>query len=458
MQPSPHLNEGRVYPEDIPAIAAGLPVLDFLTSRYGHSPRSRWASHVDAGRILLDGERATADTALREGQRLEYHRPPWVEPAAPRWLWALHRDEHLLVLCKPSGLPCLPSEMYFESTVLSMLRRRTPSAAVPIQPVHRLGVGTSGLLLCATSPMARRALSTALEERRIRKTYRALVRGVVAADQLDVDCPIGPVPHASLCGTVHGARPAGGEGAKPAVSHMRVVARDTAACGGAGASLLEVTIPTGRPHQIRIHTAFAGHPLVGDPLYAPGGLPRDSGGGGGDGTDGEREVEDEEVGVGELGEAEESGGAESFARQFGTGVCTVGRPPLPRDTGYWLHAWRIELAHPATGERVTLCAPPPAALCVAGETSLEERVARALEEQPSAVWLGDDAVEEVGNAAGPQLLEGGAGGDGGGAAAEGGQRRRRKAKGVRAEAEIAAIRAERAAKRRALAAAPKTEM
>ncbi|EOD28146.1 hypothetical protein EMIHUDRAFT_44091, partial [Emiliania huxleyi CCMP1516] len=269
------LNEGNTYPETVPASAAGQPLLDFLVDRYAHSTREAWTSHCRAGRLRLNGTPATADCLLREGQRLEYHRPPWREPAAPRWLWTLFADEHAVVLCKPSGLPTLPSELYHDSTVLSLLRRG--GEPVP-SPVHRLGVGTSGLLLCAASALGRRALSVALQERRVSKTYRALVQGLVAGETLDIDCPIGPVPHAAAfggsCGEVCAARPEGGAGCKAARSHLRVVRRDASAAGGAGATLVEVRIPTGRPHQIRIHTAYAGHPLVGDPLYCRGGLPR----------------------------------------------------------------------------------------------------------------------------------------------------------------------------------------
>ena len=429
------LNSGRVYPADVGADAVGEPLVDFLASRYSHTSRDAWAEHCTAGRVSIGGQTAASDAVLRMGDRVEYHRPPWREPVAPRWLWSLHRDEHVLVLCKPSGLPVLPSEMFYESTVLSLLRRQHRE----IQPVHRLGVGTSGVLLCARSALARRSLAMALEARQMKKTYRALVQGLVGPDELTVDCPIGPVRHASLsgsCQTIHAARPEGGAGAKAATSHLRVVARDAAR----GTSLLEVTIPTGRPHQIRIHTAVAGHPLVGDPLYAAGGLPRcweaKAGDGDGDGDgddDGDADAHDDEA---------------------------ADRPPLPRDTGYLLHAWRVEFPHPATGEAVVLHAPPPAPLCVAGETPLEEAAARALRETPADFSLGDDGSVIGGPVHGHDDASGEADGaddvDGAAMAADAQPPshhhpvgRRKRGKGARSEAEIAAIRAERAAKRQA---------
>ncbi|NTV81593.1 MAG: RNA pseudouridine synthase, partial [Candidatus Aminicenantes bacterium] len=129
-------------------------------------------------------------------------------------------------------------------------------------------------------------------------------------DAFTVDAPIGPVRHV-LPATVNAYRPDG----RPSTSHVRVVRR----LAERNASLLEVTIPTGRPHQIRIHLAYAGYPLAGDPLYRPGGMPR---------TDG---VDDE--------------------------LATT-----PGATGYLLHSWKIRFPHPTRGEDVEVVSPPPAAL------------------------------------------------------------------------------------------------
>ena len=115
-----------------------------------------------------------------------------------------------------------------------------------------------GWSLPALTPLARRAVSAAGRTARVEKVYRALAVGVPARSALTIDAPIGPVAHPRL-GSVHAALPAG----KPAVSHVRVLEPR------AGTSLLEVSIETGRPHQIRIHLAWAGHPLVGDPVYGP---------------------------------------------------------------------------------------------------------------------------------------------------------------------------------------------
>ena len=263
------LNGGRVYSHTVRKEEAGRSVLELLAVAYPHSTREVWAEHCTSGRVHVDSAPTGSDAVVRAGSVVEYHRPPWREPDASTTLVVVHRDADLLVVRKPSGLPVLPSEMYWERTVLRTLRKWYPPDALP-SPVHRLGVGTSGVLLCAVTPQARRALGRALQERTVSKTYRALVSGLVESDRFEVDVPIGPVPHSSWGGSVHGAVPGGGGGAKHALSLVRVVRRHKAA----RQTLVEVNIPTGRAHQIRIHMAFAGHPLVGDPLYVAGGVPR----------------------------------------------------------------------------------------------------------------------------------------------------------------------------------------
>jgi 23S rRNA pseudouridine1911/1915/1917 synthase len=167
-------------------------------------------------------------------------------------------------------------------------------------PAHRLGRGTSGLVLFARTAAARSTLASAWRDRRVDKVYRALVHGVPRTMELTIEAPIGPVPHPRL-GRVHAFSPLG----KPALSRVLVVgARE-------GHAVVEVSIPTGRPHKIRIHLAAAGHPLVGDPVYAAGGGLREDAG-------------------------------------------------LPGDPGYWLHALQVTLEHPASGRLVRLqCSPPP---------------------------------------------------------------------------------------------------
>jgi 23S rRNA pseudouridine1911/1915/1917 synthase len=290
------MNAGFDYHEQVSPGDAGRTVLDYLTRRHRHSTEAVWRERIAAGQVELQGRRASATDALRAGQHLVWRRPPWAEPDVPLAFAVLHRDEHLLVVAKPRGLPSVPNGGFLTHTLLHVVRRTFPEAT----PIHRLGRGTSGLVLFARTPEARRGLSAALREGRIEKVYRALVTGAPGREDFTIETPIGPVAHPRL-GQVHAASPGG----RRAVTHVRVLAVEQ------GAALVEATIPTGRPHQIRIHLASAGHPLVGDRLYAEGGglLPE---------------------------------------------------PALPGDSGYWLHAMRLGFRHPATGGPLTVeCLPPP---------------------------------------------------------------------------------------------------
>ena len=291
------LNDGFEYRERIGPEAAGRTVLAHLAHRYRHSSETAWRERIDAGEVRLDDVPATSAASLQIGQTLVWQRPPWEEPPVPLSFAVLYRDEHLLAVAKPRGLPTIPhGGLYLVHTLLHQVRLRWPEAT----PLHRLGRGTSGLVLLARTATARRRVAADWRAGEVDKTYRALVSGVPKHETFSVDRPIGLVPHPML-GRVWAATDEG----KPSLTHVRrLEARD-------GAALVEVSIPTGRPHQIRIHLAAAGHPLLGDPLYAEGGRP-------------------------------------------------LARPALPGEGGFWLHSFRLGIAHPASGLLIELeCGPPP---------------------------------------------------------------------------------------------------
>jgi len=292
------LNLGYEYREQVGPEAAGRTVLDYLAHRYRHSSEAAWRERIADGQVLIGGAAATAPDVLRAGHSLVWRRPPWHEPAVPLAFAILYRDEHLLAVAKPRGLPSIPNGGYLTHTLLHLVRRCFPEAT----PMHRLGRGTSGLVLFARTPEARRFVSAAWREDRVEKAYRALVAGIPERPAFSIETPIGLVPHPRL-GKVHAAS----RGGRAAVTHVRVLGDRN------GNAVVEATIPTGRPHQIRIHLAAAGHPLVGDPLYVVGGVP-------------------------------------------------AGEPGLPGDPGYRLHAHRLRLPHPSTGRSLELECPLPAEL------------------------------------------------------------------------------------------------
>ena len=297
-------NDGCDYEERIGPAGAGRTLLDYLAARWTHSTPEAWRERILAARVHLDGRAGQLDTVLRAGMRLVWSRPGWQEPDAAEDFGVLFEDDAVLVVDKPAGLPTLPGAGFFERTLLRQVRRMFPTAA----PLHRLGRWTSGAVLFARTAEAAADLSKQWVEGRIGKRYRALLSGDPAWEDREITVPIGPVPH-PLLGSVCAADPSTG---KPASSRARVLQRR------GGTTLCDVVIATGRPHQIRIHCAAAGHPLAGDPLYAPGGGLRE------------------------------------------------GTTALPGDPGYSLHAAEIAFRPPRREQTIIVSSPPPPALRVGG--------------------------------------------------------------------------------------------
>jgi 23S rRNA pseudouridine1911/1915/1917 synthase len=292
-------NDGFTYRERVGPSAESTTLLAYLGDRYRHSSQEEWTARIEAGDVLVDARPSAIDLVLRPGQELVWRRPPWDEPEAPLGFAVLYEDDDLLAVSKPAGLPTLPGANFLQHTLLHQVRRYAPQAAA----LHRLGRWTSGLVLFALNPPARAEMARQLRAREIRKRYRALAGGDPSWDAITVDRPIGKVPHA-LLGSVHAANDNG----KPSASRIEVLERR------GDAFLCDVVIVTGRPHQIRIHLAAAGHPLVGDPLYVAGGVPA-----------------------------------------AGTGA-------VPGDPGYLLHAAEVNLRHPSDGRELALACEPPAEL------------------------------------------------------------------------------------------------
>lgn len=306
MRESSEINHGWTYKNHIQPDAAGQTVLQFYLRRYPHSSAEAWRKRILSGEVRLNDRPTTPETLLSTGQRLTYHRKPWPEPDAPVSFALLYEDEHLIAVAKPAGLPVLPGGQHLRNTLLARVRERYPETPGPA-PLHRLGRGTSGVVLFARTELARRVLSDDFRNRRICKIYRALVEGTDMPDRFAVNVPIGRIPYPPTR-YLYAATSEG----KPTRTECRVLNR----IPDGNRSLIRVNLITGRAHQIRIHLAAAGHPLIDDPLYRSGGLPA---------------------------------------------VPTAGgRAPLPGDIGYHLHARELHFTHPETSRIVHLaCMPPP---------------------------------------------------------------------------------------------------
>jgi 23S rRNA pseudouridine1911/1915/1917 synthase len=316
----PSTNRGYVYRSRVTGVDAGATVLAYHVARFRHSNEAAWRESIEVGRVLVNGRRVAANAKLWAGDELEFHRPPWREPEAPERFDVAFEDEQVLVVVKPAGLQVLPAGPFKARTLLELVRASDVSRAAAA-PAHRLGRGTSGLIAFGKTADARSSLARQFRELALVKTYLAWVEGPRLPDSFVARQPIARVAHGPL--QIFAAAEEG----KPSLTRVRVLRRenadehplgvDTALGPRDGASLgraqaeraLVAAQPiTGRPDQIRIHLAAAGAPIVGDPLFGPGGTPKSD--------------------------------------------------APPGEGGYLLHAAALSFAHPASGVRVKLRSRP----------------------------------------------------------------------------------------------------
>ncbi len=258
---------------------------------------------IERGAVTADGTAVSKNHRAQEGETISFT-PPEPEPALPSPtdipLDVRYEDDYLLVVSKPAGLVVHPAAGHYEDTLVNALLHRYPGLATgedEMRPgiVHRLDKLTSGLMLVARTPASRDRLVEMMQERQIHREYLALVKGTFPSREGTIDAPIGRDPRnrKKMAVTESGGR--------EALSRFKVVEALHEA------SLLEVALDTGRTHQIRVHLAFIGHPVVGDSVY------------------------------GKRGRLEEIAGLD---RQF-------------------LHAFRLSLPHPTTGVPLEFTDPLP---------------------------------------------------------------------------------------------------
>ena len=290
------LNRGYAYTTIIGTKDHGLTLLSHLASLYPHSTPQAWQQNLNNREVTLNGVTANGSESLALGQTLVWNRPPWIEPDSPQHFEVLLDDPYLLAVNKPGGLPTLPGGGFMENSLLHLVQKQIPNA----NPVHRLGRATSGIVLFAKTPQAAAKLSANWNTPGVQKIYRALAQGIAQHNAYEILTPIGLVPH-PLIGSVWAAD----QGGKPSKSVAKVISRTTST------TTFEVSLYSGRPHQIRIHLASIGHPLLGDPMYGFTGQPLEH------------------------------------------------LPGLPGDGGYFLHAQFLKFVHPITGEQINLEAALP---------------------------------------------------------------------------------------------------
>ncbi|MCX7156638.1 MAG: 23S rRNA pseudouridine(1911/1915/1917) synthase RluD [Rhodocyclales bacterium] len=290
---------------EIPAECAGWRLDAALAKLFPEHSRSRLQAWLKAGLIRLDGAEAEPKRKVYGGERIDFD-PGAAVPSAPTLadaaediaLSVVFEDEALIVIDKPAGLVVHPGNGNASGTLMNALLHHEPQlAAIPRAGiVHRLDKDTSGLLVVAKTLTAQTDLVRQMQARSVKRHYLALALGNVERDGT-VDAPLGR--HAVQRTRMAIVR----SGGKEARTHYAVLERF------AKATLLECRLETGRTHQIRVHLASIKHPLAGDPAY----------------------------GKAKSGDAR----LDAFPRQA-------------------LHAWRLALRHPATGDEMAWESPLPA--------------------------------------------------------------------------------------------------
>jgi len=236
-----------------------------------HAPtwsRTRWQAQLAAGRVQVDGRVVAAPAfVVAEGH--------WVAAQAPEELAAStdlsyeplpvevpirYQDESLLVVAKPAGVVVHPAAGHAHGTLVQALWPALAGAGGPptrVGVVHRLDRDTAGLMMLARTAAARTALSAQLARREVHRRYWALVQGAPMPPEGRIDAPIGRHPR-------HRQRMAVIASGRPAVTRYRTLAT------WAGYSWLALELETGRTHQVRVHLAALGYPVVADPVYGSG--------------------------------------------------------------------------------------------------------------------------------------------------------------------------------------------
>ena len=239
--------------------------LDAFLARCGANlTRSAAQKLIDEGQVLLNGKPGKKNNRLEPGDRIEYTvpeaKPVDIQPTQMK-LDIVYEDEDVIVINKPKGLVVHPAAGHSDDTLVNgllyALGEKLSGINGVLRPgiVHRIDKDTSGLLAVAKNDYAHTMLASQLKDHTMARTYEAIVCGNLKEDSGTVNAPIGrhPSDRKKMCVTARNA--------KEAVTHWEVIARYR------GYTHIRCKLETGRTHQIRVHMAYIGHPILGDTVY-----------------------------------------------------------------------------------------------------------------------------------------------------------------------------------------------
>jgi 23S rRNA pseudouridine1911/1915/1917 synthase len=293
----------------IDAVHAGARLDRFLAGRFTYRSRTQWRRLITAGRITVNGRPARPARALRAGDVIAYVPLERAEPEIDRQVDVLHVDEQLVAVAKSGNLPMHPSGAYFRNTLIHLLADTHPEWGA-LRVIHRLDRETSGIVVFGRTREATERVAIQFRRRSADKRYVAIVHGRPSEDAFTIDAPLGLALDSRIRKAV-GVRADG----VPARTDIRVLHR------GDAWAFVEARPRTGRLHQIRVHLRHAGLPILGDKVY---------------------------------------GLSERFFLRF-----IADEPLTPEEQAALglgrqaLHAHRLSLLHPETGEPLELRSPLP---------------------------------------------------------------------------------------------------
>jgi 23S rRNA pseudouridine1911/1915/1917 synthase len=335
----------------VPNELAGLRLDRFVQLRMPRLTRTRAQKIVRSSAFRLDGVRRRPADLVRCGETVYLVRERFIEPETPLYFGVLHQDEHVLLVDKPSGLPMHPTATYHKHTLSYLLREDyEPRGEFVPRIAHRLDRETRGVVLCARTLPAERSLKRAFERHQIEKSYLAITAGVPPEPAGDIALSMAPVREG-----LHVLMELNPEGLT-AFTHYEVLAHT-------GSHALLALFPrSGRQHQLRVHLAAIGCPIVGDKLYGP-----------------EREA--------------------AFLEYIDTGLTPdlLARLGHPRQA---LHAHTLSFTHPGNAERFRAVAPLPSDLVELWATLSADHAATAIAHE-----LGANGKQEGARACGIGLPE-----------------------------------------------------
>jgi 23S rRNA pseudouridine1911/1915/1917 synthase len=292
--------------------------LDAFVARHGAIPRAQAEKLAREGKVLVEGKPAKPGLRLEPGLRVQL---PILLPVSDvpqpeaRPLTLLFEDEHVIVLSKPPGLAVHPGAGRRAGTLVNALLAHAPGLAggESFRPgiVHRLDRDTSGVMVVAKTPQAFAGLTQQVRTREMERRYLALAWGQIREDRVVIDVPIGRhLTNRTRMAAVPSPTPE--RTVRAAVTDLRVHARFPLM------TLVEARLETGRTHQIRVHLAHLGHPVVGDPVYG-----------------------------------------QRAAKRFELELDNQARALVAALPGQALHAQTLTFRHPITGQELTFSASPP---------------------------------------------------------------------------------------------------